>query len=228
MSLGATLLTIGNAASVASQATASITLATGKLYFLWVANIYNPTVVATPTCSGWTQVATHMLGSEKVRITCFIRDGNGSTGAHTIAFGGQTQDGICWSIDEWTDAAPASSAVVQVKTAFATCTFDSNLASEANAVYQGGSANTSSEYLLPEAGFTTLADYDNANGGGGVQYRIGSDSEPPSPTMNCRYFPSIGTIGLEVAAAEVEPESAAHSRADADVLASLINGGLVS
>ena len=206
MALGGVTKTAGVASSATSITTASITLTSGKLYFLW-ASSNKATTPDIPTCSGWTQVATVTTDGLR-RLTLFKKDGDGSTGTHTVNFT-NTQTVLGAWVDEWTDAEPAATAVVQFKTAgntTGTVTFDSNLSSESNAVCSGGYTNSTFITVGIETNFTLITRRQSSNTMSfATQFRIGSDSTPPNPDLNFESSPSCVLIGLEVKAVVLGP-----------------------
>lgn len=130
MSVAFTNLASGDdTAGGSTTVTTSVTLAASRLHLLTVSQIqFNGSAAATPTCTGWTQVATSVYynaGGTNVpsnRITILRRmPASNETGTHTIDFGGTAQTEVMWSIDQSdanvdTTGTNGSGAIVQTAT----------------------------------------------------------------------------------------------------------------
>lgn len=88
--------------------TSSVTLLANRLHLMAVSNTqFNGSPAETPTCTGWTQVATFVYfdagGSDipSCRITILRRmPGSNETGTHTIDFNSVSQTEVHWSIEQ--------------------------------------------------------------------------------------------------------------------------------
>lgn len=108
MTVAFTNLTSGDDTDGNSTATsASITLTANRLHLLTVSsNQFNGSVAETPTCTGWTQVATfvYYAGGSNLpsnRLTILRRmPGSDETGTHTIDFNSVNQNEVMYSIDQ--------------------------------------------------------------------------------------------------------------------------------
>lgn len=78
-------------------ATASITLLPNILHTLWVASAVGAGTANAATCTGWTQIGSIAQGIRTLTALRYV-GGAESTGALTIAFGGQTQTSFCWVV----------------------------------------------------------------------------------------------------------------------------------
>lgn len=209
--------------------TASITLTANRLALLGVINweTFLSTTPATPTCSGWAQVATNLFddnGAGRARLTVFRRmGGSNSTGTHTIDCGATNQAVLRWSIDE-TDAdvdtggTNGSGAVVQSATgaSSASASVSATLAafgSASNATYGCfgfvGDAGTTALDLTVGTGFTQLAEQvaggNTFDAGLLTQYRTDNDTSVDA-TVNTTSIAN-GAIAIEIAAAPAgDPE----------------------
>lgn len=199
------LITPVIATAAQTIATGSITLTSGKLYLLWAGvndASLDPALPTTP--SGWTYVTTATQGTAKRRLTLYIRDGDGSTGSHTIDHGA-SYGFLTLMVDEWTGAAAAASAVVQSKAAVSpsgAVTMTSNIASANNAITLGEHVSTSYATIAEEAGYTGLSKRQSAASVEcASEYRVGADAAPPTPTFTNQYSPASAMIGVEIAAA---------------------------
>ena len=120
--LGGALDNTGGSTTV----TSSVTLTANRLHLLTVSSQqFNGSPAATPTCTGWTQVATFVYynaGGTDIpsnRLTVLRQmPGSNATGTHTIDFGGTSQTEVVWAIDQSdanveTGGTNGSSAIVQ-------------------------------------------------------------------------------------------------------------------
>jgi hypothetical protein len=87
----------GSTTDATSFTTASVAIKENELALLAVVNSH-ASAATTPTCTGWTQIATVTFGTS-YRVTLFRRqDAGGSSGTHAISFGATTQTGCRWQI----------------------------------------------------------------------------------------------------------------------------------
>lgn len=103
--IGVRRLTSGSSGTDAtSYTTASVTLTNGKNYLLSASGYQVSGATNTPTVSGWTQVDEIALLSSPCfgRETLFKKAGDGSTGTHTIDYGGLTMQSCAWVMLETT------------------------------------------------------------------------------------------------------------------------------
>lgn len=216
MTVSATRLdAAGNTTDGSTFATASITFANNRLYLLAVVNTKG-TTPDTPTVSGgglsWVQVATQLFNTVAAglsRITVFraMVASGASTGALTITFGGATQTGCSYAVDEFdqceTGGADGAAAIVQSATNAqdATTTAQATLGAAPNAanlVYLAAGLDVNSG-ITAAGGMTELgADV----GHGTPTSRLGTffDNASPPQTPSCTPGASsdTGTVAVEV------------------------------
>lgn len=216
MTVSATRLdAAGNTTDGSTFATASIAFADDRLYLLAVVNT-KATTPDTPSVSGggitWVQVATLLFNTAAAglsRITVFrgLAASGASTGALTITFGGATQTGCSYAVDEFdgceTGGSSGAAAIVQSATNAqdATTTAQATLGSApaaANLVYlaTGLDANTG---ITAAGGMTELG---SDVGHGTPSSRLGTffDNASPPQTPSCTPGASCdtGSIAIEV------------------------------
>lgn len=219
MAITLTTKTNGTAASVSSQNTASITPVANDLYLLAVGNQVGAGTPNTPTATGgggltWVQIATQQVGTTTRRVTLFRaqKPSGLSSGAVTIAFAGQTQTEIAWSITEVANCATSgtdgSGAIIQSNTnvsdvgvTSATVTLAAFADSTNNAAYFC-IANNNGVTVTPEStpAFTELTDQTpTANLGLEDEYHIGEDTSITCTFANAKF----GAIAIEIGKAGV-------------------------
>ena len=230
-------LTRGSATAVTSQATASITTTANQLALLFVVSreTFNFAVCATPTCTGWTQVATleyDVDGGGRERVTLLRRlSGSSSTGTHTISFGATSQAVLRWSITETdtdvdTGGTNGSAAIVQSVTnsggtVTALTVTLAAFGSTSNATWGGfgfgGDGASGTIALTVGSGFTSL---DNISGTGIldaallVEYKTTNDTTVDATDSITAVW--CGGIAVEVKAAAAGGASGTLARTNAN------------
>lgn len=219
MSVSFTNLTSGSDTDGNSTCTtASVTLTSNRLHLLSVTQFESTGSASNaPTCTGWTQVATHEFytaaGVLFARQTVLRRLGAGETGTHTIDFASQNQTEVRWAIDQSdanvdTTGTNGSGAIVQTAngTASAAASVSATLAafgSTDNGTFgsvgaYGGGMSTWTQ----GTGFTKLAD---APGGFSTdislltEYRTDNDTSVDASMSSS--VDAAGLIAIEIKAA---------------------------
>lgn len=204
MALTPTVLTAsGSSTDASSYNTASVSPTANVLTLVFVSSRTVSGTPNTPTVSGasmtWTSILSQNSLPQNTRITAFRSvDDAPSSGALTIDFTSQTQQGCQWAVISVTGSnisgTNGSGAIVQTGSTqpaegstAATVTL-SAIASSANATF-GGFGNLNGT-ISPGSGFTELAEV----GGAGtmqVEWQLGSDN-----TVNWTYIASNDNVGI--------------------------------
>ncbi len=171
--------------------TASVTLTSGKKYY-WIIKHQRTTASGSnvPTSSGWAQVANSYIGNTNDRdnwgVRFFERDGDGSTGTHTIDYGGQQQDEIEWMMVEVTGNGSTWSVVQSIEangsSSAPTVTMAALADPTGNAVLTVAVGFTFSDITIP-ANYTQLA-WSLSNFEVSVAYKIGVSGGDLSPAFS--------------------------------------------
>lgn len=231
----ANVINAGATADAASYNTAAVTPAANALLLLVVGNSKAATP-DIPTVSGagltWVQVATvtfSTAGSPTRRLTLFRAMGaTPATGALTISFGGVTQTGCFWVLDQATGMSTGgtngSAAVVQsitgtqasgVSTSFGLAL--AAFANTANSTYAAFAVATNNTFT-EKSGYTELADNGNADVGRlQTEWIVSSDTAPRS--TQAATSRNWGGIAIELAAAgTIAPAVPTAARVPLDVV----------
>jgi len=187
-------LTTGNAASVTSTTTASISPTANALVIVSVAsrNFTGAGPATVPTVTGasgtWVQIATVSDGSAGARTVTLFRDLSASPGSGilTIDFAGVNQGSVGWSIDQLqgtdTTGTNGSGAIVQTGSLNpATGTTTSGLitlsafGSANNAAY-GFIRNSGAVTIVVGSGFTSLANFMTAGGEHVAEWKLNDNT----------------------------------------------------
>jgi len=195
--IGATALTSGSTTSnVTNVDTASVTLHANRLELLAVQNSRDAGLAggcaATSTGATWHELAHssyHTAGTPTRRVTLlYTLVGSNATGIININFGGNTQDGIAWSLTEFdgvnTSGTDGIGALVQSATnsggsgaTQVTCTLANSFSDAVNNVAFGMFGRSGNGGITPGSGFTEIHDvtYITPSNGLETEWKTGQD-----------------------------------------------------
>ena len=226
----ANLTANGVTTNASSYTTASVTPGANTLIIVSVSNNIGTAPVTTPTLSGngltYVQIDTlawNTVASPVTRTTMFRAMGaSPSAGAITIDFGGTTQNGCIWAVNQFsgtdTSGTNGSGAVVQSALSAApdtnatsvTVTLASFGDAANNAAYISA-AHSANEAATQETGWTELSDNGHAtpNRSAASAWLLGEDT---SPSYSWASNTGKGAIAIEVKAAAAGGAAAAAIR----------------
>lgn len=205
----------GNATSLSTYTTASVTPTSNALVLLFVWSSHASTPGNTPTATGnsltWVQITTrNFLTTE--RVTMFRALGaSPSTGTISIDFAGQAQTRCAWIVTQFTGADTSgtngSGAVIQSASndgtsATPTVTLGA-FSSTSNGTYGAIVSNTSTQ-ISPGSGFSEISDAGAVSGFRlEDEWKSTNDTSVDWGTTNNAY----GAIAIEIAPAAAPPPS---------------------
>jgi hypothetical protein len=225
------LTAAGSGSNLTSYDTASISPTTGSVMLVEVASVIGSGTPTIPTLSGlgatWTQIETcyYDQTGTTYRVTAFRGVGGSGSGVITIDFGGVTQAGCGWCVDEVTGADTTNPVVQSAKSSEPGSGGNSITATLASAITSGNRAWFCAAYEVaeastPESGWTSLG----GSAHSGPQNTFGtmySDSDTDnSATVTWTTSSVAGAIIVEIQEASTSISGSANITQESDTLSS--------